>query len=336
MPRGSITAPEMPCAPTVADFSSTAIVTSPSGVPGAPAPTDWLWRSIRFARWMAPASPAGPAPTNWTSNSRISRSMGLPFRSAWRFGLGASRRDGLRFGFCGVRVLLGLEPALGVDGGHAAGAGRGHGLAVRRVRDVARREHAGHARARAAGFYGQVAARVHRQLPGEERRVRLMADRDEHAGRRVLADLAGLQVLEADAAHLVLLDAQHLDQLAVPDEADARILERALLHDLRSAQRVATVHDDDFVAEAREIRGLFHRGVAAADHHHRLVAEEEPVARRARRDAEAHQLLFALDAEQLGRRARRHDQGARPVHLAVRRDDERALREIDAVHRRGD
>src|SRR5712664_1719702 len=40
---------------------------------------------------------------------------------------------------------LGGEPALGVDGGHAAGAGGGDGLAIDRVGRVARGEHAGDA-----------------------------------------------------------------------------------------------------------------------------------------------------------------------------------------------
>ena len=42
----------------------------------------------------------------------------------------------------GSGVVAGLEPALGVDGGHAAGAGGGDGLAVDVVLDVAAGEDA--------------------------------------------------------------------------------------------------------------------------------------------------------------------------------------------------
>src|SRR5262245_2639154 len=68
---------------------------------------------------------------------------------------------------------------------HAAGTGGGDRLAIDMIGDVARSEHAGHARLRRvaaeAGLYDQVTA-FHFQLPFEELRVRRMADRDEYAG----------------------------------------------------------------------------------------------------------------------------------------------------------
>ncbi len=38
---------------------------------------------------------------------------------------------------------VGLQVSLGFEGGHAAGPGRGHGLAIGEIRHVSRGEHAG-------------------------------------------------------------------------------------------------------------------------------------------------------------------------------------------------
>src|SRR5215510_9352565 len=56
------------------------------------------------------------------------------------------------------------EPALAVDGGHATGAGGRDRLAVGGIHRVAADEHAGHARARAAGLDLQVADLVEVEL----------------------------------------------------------------------------------------------------------------------------------------------------------------------------
>ncbi len=102
--------------------------------------------------------------------------------------------------------------------------------------------------------------------------------------------------------------ADGLEDLAVPLEADLVVAERPLLHDLAGAQGVAAVDHRDAAGEAGEEGGLLDRGVAAADHDDVLVAEEEPVAGRAPRDAAAGQLGLAGDAEvAVGRAHREHD-----------------------------
>src|SRR5262245_1029999 len=198
--------------------------------PGAPAATDWLWRSIRSARWIAPASPAGPAPTNWTSNSRTSRSM-LTSRYAVRL-TSARRRRGL-----GLRldVILVSQEVLGVDRGHATAPRRGHRLAIERIGDVAGREHARDHGASRARLDLQIAALVHRQRAAQEIGVGLVADRHEHAVRLDLADRASLEIPHLHAGDGRLSLRQDLGDFAVPHEADLRIREGALLHDLRRA-----------------------------------------------------------------------------------------------------
>ena len=83
---------------------------------------------------------------------------------------------------------------------------------------------------------------------------------------------------------------------------------RAVEHDLRGAELLAAVHQGDLAAEARQEVGLFHGGIAAADHHDLLAAIEEAVAGGAGADAVADQLLLRWQAQPARRSARGDDQ----------------------------
>src|SRR3712207_2300450 len=100
--------------------------------------------------------------------------------------------DGRVLGLLGLALLL--EPALGVYGRAAAVAGGGDGLAVALVRDVARGEHAGHAR-HGVLLLEDVAGPVHLNLVLEEAGRRGVADGREEA---VELDLA----LQIGRAHV--------------------------------------------------------------------------------------------------------------------------------------
>ena len=78
--------------------------------------------------------------------------------------------------------------------------------------------------------------------------------------------LARLGVFQAHARHAALRRAENLQHLGVPDEINLLVFEGLLLHDLRGAQGIAAVNDDDARGVARQKRRLLHRGVAAADH----------------------------------------------------------------------
>ncbi|MNW58190.1 hypothetical protein D3C74_360370 [compost metagenome] len=94
------------------------------------------------------------------------------------------------------------------------------------------------------------------------------------------------------------------------------------------------MHHGDLGREARQERGFLDRGVSATDDHDVLVAEEEPVARRAPGHATAGQPLLVVQAQLTVRRARREDHGASGVGLAVARDHglDRALEpQLDRV-----
>src|ERR1022692_54686 len=75
--------------------------------------------------------------------------------------------------------------------------------------------------------------------------------------------------------------AAHLDQLRIPAEPDLGIGHRAILHDLRSPQRVPTVDDRDRSRKPGQEGSLLHRRVAPADHRDVLLAKEKTIARRA-------------------------------------------------------
>ncbi len=119
----------------------------------------------------------------------------------------------------------------------------------------------------------------------------------------------------------------------IPDEPNLRILARAILHDLRRAQRVAAMHDRGLVDEAGQEGRFLHRGVAAADHDRILVLEECAVAGGACAHAVAHQALFRFDSEQLGGRAGRDDHRLGLDHLVVDDQLERSLAEAHLGHR---
>ena len=220
---------------------------------------------------------------------------------------------GIRSG--GTGVAQSGEVVLHVERGDRAAAGGGDGLAVGRVDDVAGREHARHRGARRAPVdpHGAVLGDV--ELVVHEVRARVVADRDENARDREFPGGSVDGVAQQQARHRVVAD--HVDDLAVPDELDLLVGERAVLHDLRRAQLVAAVDHVDLRGELGEEGRLLHGRVAAADDGDLLLAEEESVAGRAVRHAVARQALLADDADLAGRRPGGEHHGMRLVHRAA-------------------
>ena len=97
---------------------------------------------------------------------------------------------------CAEPRLLGRQPLLGLERGHAAGAGRRHGLAEDLVLHVARRVDALDVGRRRIGPGQQIALAVHGELALEQLGVGRMADGDEHAVGRQRALGAGLDVAQ--------------------------------------------------------------------------------------------------------------------------------------------
>src|SRR6476620_5130049 len=94
-------------------------------------------------------------------------------------------------------VVAVREPALGVEGGHAAGSGRRDGLAVDMIGDVARGEDPRDLRPRRARLDDEIAALVHVEDVAEELGVGRMPDRHEEAVGLLDVLLAGVRVAQA-------------------------------------------------------------------------------------------------------------------------------------------
>ena len=101
--------------------------------------------------------------------------------------------------------------------------------------------------------------------------------------------------------------------------AGLHALEQPVLQDLLRAQLVAPVDERDVRGDVRQVQRFFDRGVAAADDGDVLVAEEEPVAGGAGRDALAAEGLLGRQAEVLGRGAGGDDQRIAGVARRSRR-----------------
>src|SRR3982751_517381 len=103
----------------------------------------------------------------------------------------------------------------------------------------------------------------------------------------------------------------------LPDDLDLRVGEQPVLQDALGAERLASVDDRHALSNVGEIESLLDRRVAAADDRHVAVAEEEPVAGGAGRDAEAAELLLARKIEPLRLRSGGDDQRVAGVDLAA-------------------
>src|SRR5687767_2479492 len=196
----------------------------------------------------------------------------------------------------GSALVEGLgEPAFGVDTGGRTGAGRGDRLTVDVVHHVAAGEDAVDVGAGRGVFDLDVAVVVELELPGEQLAARVVADRDEQAGHGQGLGSPGLDVGQLDGGDGAL--PEDVGDLLAQRPADLLVVLGALLHDLRGAQLRSPVDDGDRLGEPGEERGLLHRGVAATDDRDVLVAEEEPVAGGAGRDAATEQPRLVLEAQ---------------------------------------
>src|SRR5262245_43857508 len=107
------------------------------------------------------------------------------------------------------------QQTLGLDSGHAAGTGGGHGLAVLVIYYVAAGENPRHFRANVVIGY-EIPGFVHIQLPYKQVAVRPMTDSDEDPGNRPLADFARHSVLQDHARHLLFAHIMDVHDDLVP------------------------------------------------------------------------------------------------------------------------
>ena len=191
--------------------------------------------------------------------------------------------------------------AFGFDGGFAAFAGGGDGLAVIVVHDVAGGEETGGFGGGAGALGLDVAVLAAIDEVACKFAVRDVADGDEGSADVEFAFFAGFAVLDFDAGELVVFAGEIGGELAVPDGLDFLVGENAVGHDLGSAEFIATVDEVNFAGEAGEKVGFFGCGIAAANDDDGHVAVEGSIAGGASGDSGfAVEFLLAFEAEEAG------------------------------------
>ena len=85
--------------------------------------------------------------------------------------------------------------------------------------------------------------------------------------------LAGADVAEDDAVDRGRhVGAGDVGELGVPAHLDLGVVEQPVLEDALGAELAAAVDDDDLLREVGEEQRFLDRGVAAADHHARVLS----------------------------------------------------------------
>src|SRR6185312_7607541 len=232
---------------------------------------------------------------------------------------------GERFEFLRGKIFLGVER------GHAAGAGGGHRLTVDLVHHVAAGEHALDAGLGRARLDDDVAVGIEVELALEQLGRGLVADGDERAFDLDSADLAGALAADVEADQgFGVAAADELDHLAIPDHSDLLVGEEAVLEDLLGAERVAAMDQGDVMAMVGHVERFLDGGVAATDHRDLLAAVEEAVAGRAGRGAPALHMLFGGEPEPFRLGASGDYQRVGEIlRAAVASEAERAAGEVD-------
>ena len=229
------------------------------------------------------------------------------------------------------RVLQRGQVPLGIQGGHAAGAGGRYGLPVGEILHVAAGENAVHVGFARAGQGFEVALLVVVQVILENVGVRVVADGDEEAGDGYFAGFLREQVFHPHGFHGVL--AQNLIGRRVPDNLNLGVVQHSLLHDFRGPHFALTHYHVHFGAQISQIRGFLRRRIAGAHDGHVLPPVEKAVAHRAGRHARAIEALFRVQAQPLGRGTGRDNHGiSRHFDFLVNRN---AMRATGKVHGRG-
>ena len=226
-----------------------------------------------------------------------------------------------------------FEVLFDFEGGHAAGAGGGDGLAVAAVLDVSGGEDA---RDDLSVQRGEdvvlcedvaVGVEVHHALEGHG--VGDVADAEEHGGDGKDVLVAGGGVFQAQAFDVFFFDAEHLFDGGAGEEVDAGVGHGALEHDLRGTELFGSVDERDLGGEAGEEERFLHGGVAAPDDGDLFAGEEEAVAGGAGAYAVADEGLLGGEIEPARACSGGDDEGAGVDGLVAEVELEGTLGEVD-------
>jgi hypothetical protein len=110
---------------------------------------------------------------------------------------------------------------------------------------------------------------------------------------------------------------QHFFGHRVPHTADFGIGKQPVLKNLFRPQAFTAVNQRDPGGMMRQIKGLFHGRVAAANHRHMLIAEKEAIAGGAGRNAKPRIIRLAWNAQPLGLGSGGNHDRWRFIHFAA-------------------
>src|SRR5579872_5336620 len=102
-----------------------------------------------------------------------------------------------------------------------------------------------------------------------------MADGEEDTLNWQHALFIRFYIMQTQASNLVI--AQYLAHLCIPDKANLRVLEGAVLHDFTCPQRIATMNQCHMARVTGQECCLFQCGIATTNNCHILILEEETV-----------------------------------------------------------
>src|SRR3984893_9385903 len=220
-----------------------------------------------------------------------------------------------------------VEELLGIHGSHATGAGRSNGLAVAVVLHITGNKNTGDGSLAAVGGE-QVSAGISGKFAGKGSGVGVVPDGNEDAMNRNVELFAGVGIADANAFHTRLIG-QNFFYHRRRHKLYFFIAARAVNHDFGGAKFVAPVNQIHARGIAREEAGLFHGGVAAANHRDGLVAKKETVTGGAGGNTVAQELTFFGKAQHARGGSRGDDHGFRFVSFVTGGDFEGTRRKID-------
>src|SRR5271165_4726660 len=206
------------------------------------------------------------------------------------------------------------EIALRIEGGHTAHPRRGDSLPVDIVSDVAGSEYARDVRGRRFRRGHDIAARCRLDLILKNRGRGLMTYCNKDAIGGLLKDRARFYVPKLDPCdRFWIVRSQNFLQSGVPDDLDLRVGEEPVLEDFFGSEGIAAMDHRDRTGEIRQKQRFFDSCIAAAYDGHIVALIEEPVARRAGRNAIALEGFLAWKAQPARLRARSNNNRFRMI-----------------------
>src|SRR6266568_4757782 len=137
-----------------------------------------------------------------------------------------------------------LQPVLSIDGGSTAITSGGNGLAVAMISHIARCKDARDVGHRVLDR-NNVPLLIHLDDALEQASIRFMPNCQEKPLDRQRTLFTRFQIVELQPGNSLIT--QYLAHICIPDKANLRVLESAVLHNLAGTQRIAAVNNRSMI-----------------------------------------------------------------------------------------